>query len=614
MADLSMEDLDMSPQEKLFYSGVCPSLRASTPKREREVGVPDPKKARLAMAVGLDADSSYQSDPWGPASQKGSPKGKGKGKSGKGGKGKMSRGSWTWGTEWDQADWSHSWNQSRYGSMEDLVTRMSQLMIKHEFAINSLKQDTTVYFFVKPGAQGLLPILFSTSERWHQVQRDTPDKPEESLRLVLLKALLLELGQRLRNFLESQESQKAARDLGWITGVGSMEGSRMESSDGGTGGAAGWEDLGNEHCGDGRATQACQPGDCVPFSVAEGAHQGSSDGMGPAGPGTQCEGSGNPSLGSGTILDWLRGLSYPGLSPPPRERRPVESGSLSSLVTAMTQSGEDARTWKPGAHFGRFFHLAQWNVADGPAGLSVALQCLLWPMWQDPGRQDTTPGLIKHLWNRIARAPRATLHLRGDLFWMPLASRWCTVHAHPTALLRLMLSHFSTTPKSGEWGMHLPLSGLLPERPRNAPGLSAPPLTLQERVDAWAISIGRPVLCSYADTVYLSLEDICTRAQGVRDASWPFIRPHPCLADVLCLPGLNPDGTFMQYQYEIKTLVYQHSSEVGLSYYTAEHWFSQKMPRPASCPVAALHTTTNLCLLALRATGQETPWRNVAAY
>ena len=206
----------MSPQEKLFYSGVCPSLRASTPKREREAGVPDPKKARLAMAIGLDAES----DPWGPASQKGSSKGKGKGKSGKGGKGKMSRGSWAWGTEWDQADWNHSWNQSRYGSMEDLVTRMSQLMIKHEFAINSLKQDTTVYFFVKPGAQGLLPILFSTSERWHQVQRDTPEKTEESLRLVLLKALLLELGQRLRNFLESEESQKAARDLGWITESG----------------------------------------------------------------------------------------------------------------------------------------------------------------------------------------------------------------------------------------------------------------------------------------------------------------------------------------------------------------------------------------------------------
>ena len=46
------------------------------------------------------------------------------------------------GTEWDQADWGYSCHQSRHMSMEDLVTRMSQLMIKHEYAINSLKQDT----------------------------------------------------------------------------------------------------------------------------------------------------------------------------------------------------------------------------------------------------------------------------------------------------------------------------------------------------------------------------------------------------------------------------------------------------------------------------------------
>ena len=176
---------------------------------------------------------------------------------------------------------------------------------------------------------------------------------------------------------------------------------------------------------------------------------------------------------------------------PPRERRPVESGSLSSLVNAVIPSGVDARTWKPGAHLGRFFHLSQWNVADGPAGLSAVLQCLLWPMWQDPGRQDSTPGLIKHLWNRIARAPRATLHLRGDLFWMPLASRWCTVQAHPTALLRLMLSHFSLHSQVN--GVCIYLCLVCSQRPCNAPGSCSchsvfllRHSTLQERVDAWA--------------------------------------------------------------------------------------------------------------------------------
>ena len=93
----------------------------------------------------------------------------------------------------------------------------------------------------------------------------------------------------------------------------------------------------------------------------------------------------------------------------------------------------------------------------------MALQCLLWPMWQDPGWQGSTPGLVKNLWKRIIQAPRAALHLRGDLFWMPLASRWCSVQAHPTALLRLMLSHFSSSQNSGESGMHLPTFGLTPE-------------------------------------------------------------------------------------------------------------------------------------------------------
>ena len=64
----------MSPQEKLFYSGVCPSLRASTPKREREAGVPDPKKARLAMAIGLDAES----DPWDLRHKRALPRGRAK--------------------------------------------------------------------------------------------------------------------------------------------------------------------------------------------------------------------------------------------------------------------------------------------------------------------------------------------------------------------------------------------------------------------------------------------------------------------------------------------------------------------------------------------------------
>ena len=112
-----------------------------------------------------------------------------------------------------QPHWGTPWSQQT----PDIVHRLSQLVIKHEYAINNLKQDSTVYLFIKPGAQGLLPLLFSTSEKWNQVQREHPEQTEESLRLVLLKAFLVELGLRLRNSKESEEAQQAAKELGWLT-------------------------------------------------------------------------------------------------------------------------------------------------------------------------------------------------------------------------------------------------------------------------------------------------------------------------------------------------------------------------------------------------------------
>ena len=185
-----------------------------------------------------------------------------------------------------------------------------------------------------------------------------------------------------------------------------------------------------------------------------------------------------------------------------------------------------------------------------------------------------------------------------------------TVQAHPTSLLRLMLHAFSSSNNPGEWGVHLLTFGVTPEVTLRSNIMllplcvHAPSQTLQERVDAWASSIGRPVLHGRVATVHLSLEEVCIRTQGIRDASWPFIRPCPQLTDVLWLPGLGPDGNFLHYQYEIRTLVCQHSSEAfGLSY-TATHWASQKRSHSAKPSVSAANDTTKLSLLVLRSTGQ----------
>ncbi|CAE7772472.1 pol [Symbiodinium sp. CCMP2592] len=209
------EALEMTAQERLFFGGVCPSLQS---KREREEG-PSEKRPRTADALASFQSSAAAQMPQAP---KGKGKGKNKGKAAaKGQWGGWNRQSTTWGQDhWPagQGAWSTPWT-SEYG-LPDMVQKLTSLAIKHEYAINSMMQDHTLYLFVKPGDEGLLPILFATSEKWNATQQTDPSQITEPLRLVMMKAFLIELGQRLKATKDQPESMQKAKELGWLTEQG----------------------------------------------------------------------------------------------------------------------------------------------------------------------------------------------------------------------------------------------------------------------------------------------------------------------------------------------------------------------------------------------------------
>ncbi|CAE7783508.1 unnamed protein product [Symbiodinium microadriaticum] len=97
--------------------------------------------------------------------------------------------------------------------LQYMVTKLSQLAIKHEYVLNSIKRDTSLYVFVKPGSEGLIPILFATSEKWHKTQQETPHLVDAWLRVVLFQALLIELGNRLLTASNSEETMQSAKEL-----------------------------------------------------------------------------------------------------------------------------------------------------------------------------------------------------------------------------------------------------------------------------------------------------------------------------------------------------------------------------------------------------------------
>ena len=303
----------------------------------------------------------------------------------------------------------------------------------------------------------MLPILFNTSEKWNQVQHETPEQTEESLRLVLLKALLIELGQRLKNSQNNEEAMQAAQEMGWITAEGRWKTLVWNLQ------TAALEEVPNGPNGKTWATEtiiaeAVELRKLIdPETIfRQGPLQSSSSILGAVGLRAQCSWEGGSRLGNRPVMDRLRCLSYAGLPSPPGEGRPVATGPLSAMVGSLGPAGHAAPGGRSATQVPPSFNLENWRLADGPQSLSSVLQSLLWPMWMDPDRQCYAPGLIKHLWRRAAQAPNTALHLRGDLFWMPMAAKWQFVQAvHPMILLRSLLSAFSDSLDTGEWGMHL---------------------------------------------------------------------------------------------------------------------------------------------------------------
>ena len=49
--------------------------------------------------------------------------------------------------------WAPSCSRSQEADLQYMVTKLSQLAIKHEYVLNSIKRDTSLYVFVKPGSE-----------------------------------------------------------------------------------------------------------------------------------------------------------------------------------------------------------------------------------------------------------------------------------------------------------------------------------------------------------------------------------------------------------------------------------------------------------------------------
>ena len=155
-------------------------------------------------------------------------KGKGKGKKGKGkGRGKESPPPPTWDYTNGLDVWEHPWpshtrspQSHHYIGEEEYyqqnLRNLTRLVLQQEQTIASLRQDVTLYLFVKTGQGSIVTLLHQTAEKWRREKEDSPQTLTYSLKIATFKQLMIELHGRLTAVAKSPEEMEKAKKLNWV--------------------------------------------------------------------------------------------------------------------------------------------------------------------------------------------------------------------------------------------------------------------------------------------------------------------------------------------------------------------------------------------------------------
>ncbi|CAE7346692.1 pol, partial [Symbiodinium sp. CCMP2592] len=153
---------------------------------------------------------------------------RGKGKNGKGkgkGKGKPTAPA----TRWDYASGSDQWEAPWTNEMippyyqgdrsQDpyrvQMWNLTRLVLQQEQTLASLRQDITLYLFVKTGQGSIVSLLHQTAEKWRQAKEISPQTLTYSLKIAMFKQLMIELHGRLTAVAKDTSEMEKARKLNW---------------------------------------------------------------------------------------------------------------------------------------------------------------------------------------------------------------------------------------------------------------------------------------------------------------------------------------------------------------------------------------------------------------
>ena len=132
---------------------------------------------------------------------------------------------------WDYTNgldvWEHPWpshtrspQSHHYIGEEEYyqqnLRNLTRLVLQQEQTIASLRQDVTLYLFVKTGQGSIVTLLHQTAEKWRREKEDSLQTLTYSLKIAMFKQLMIELHGRLTAVAKAPEEMEKAKKLNWV--------------------------------------------------------------------------------------------------------------------------------------------------------------------------------------------------------------------------------------------------------------------------------------------------------------------------------------------------------------------------------------------------------------
>jgi len=159
-----------------------------------------------------------------PEQAKPPPKG-GKGKGGRKDSDQRERGTWSnWERNWERNSWeSSAWRPQRRPELEQLLEALCRLSLKQEEELQLLRTEKQFLLHLESGPQGLLHPLWKVAQAWKAGKDKSPPTVTSSLRVALIKCMLVEWIARLDIMTKDEETLKKMEARGWVKVQGAAE-------------------------------------------------------------------------------------------------------------------------------------------------------------------------------------------------------------------------------------------------------------------------------------------------------------------------------------------------------------------------------------------------------